>query len=119
MHTTVCRHCPLAFLSAKGGVWTYEREVLSLPVQTYRRYDSSRETLARKKLLSTFKVKAATEGRVALKPCVSLWAIPRHLTADTVSCKQLPTVATRATCLSKVDNSYFRANVSLLERSCE
>ena len=41
--------------------------------------------------------------------------IPRHLTADTVSCKQLPTVTTRATCLSKVESGYFRANVSLLE----
>jgi len=45
--------------------------------------------------------RAASERRVALKPCVSLWAIPRHLLADTVSCKQLPTVTTRATCLSK------------------
>ena len=42
----------------------------------------------------------------------------QHLTTDTVSCKQLPTVTTRATCLSKVESSYFRANVSLLESYC-
>jgi len=40
-------------------------------------------------------------------------AIPRHLTADTVSCEQPPTVTTRATRLSKVESSYLRANVSL------
>jgi len=31
-----------------------------------------------------------------------------------VSYKQLPTVTTHATCLSEVESSYFRANVSLL-----
>jgi len=74
-------------------------------------YDSSRETLARKELLSTLRESAASERRVALKPCVSLWALPRHLTADTVSCKQLLTVTTRATCVSKVESSYFRAHL--------
>ena len=46
---------------------------------------------------------AASERRVGLKPYVSLWAIPRHLTADTVSCKAASTVTTRATCLSQVE----------------
>jgi len=74
-------------------------------------YDSSRETLAREELLSTLRESAASGRRVALKPYVSLWALPRHLTADTVSCKQLLTVTTRATCVSKVESSYFRAHL--------
>ena len=64
-------------------------------------YDSSREALGREQPLSTFKGRAASERRVALQPCVSLWAVPRHLTADTVACKQLPTVTTRATRLRR------------------
>ena len=44
-------------------------------------YDSSRETLAREELRSTFKGRAASERRVALKQCVSLMdEIPRRLT---------------------------------------
>jgi len=61
--------------------------------------DSSRETWVQKELLSTFKGRAASERRVALKPCVSLMGeIPTHLIADTVSCTQLPTTCLRATC---------------------
>ena len=33
---------------------------------------------------------------------LAIWALPRHLSADTVSCKPLPTVTTCATCLSTV-----------------
>ena len=64
-----------------------------------------------------FQGRAANERRVGLKPCETLavWAIPRHLNADTVSSKQFRTVTTRATCLSTVESSYFRAKVSLLE----
>ena len=40
---------------------------------------------------------------------------PRHLTADTVSCKQLPTVTTRTKLLSKVESSYFSGQGYLLE----
>ena len=43
-----------------------------------------------------------------------LWAIPSHLTADTVSCKQLPASRLVPHASVKVESSYFRANVSLL-----
>jgi len=67
------------------------------------RHASNRDTLVHKWLLSALKGRAASERRVALKPCVSLMGeIPRHPTAYTVSCKQLSTVTARATCLSKV-----------------
>ena len=81
-------------------------------------YDSSRETWVQKAVCFRLsRVRAVSEQRVALKPCVSLMGeIPRHLTADTVSCKQLPTVTTRATCLSKWRVAYFRASVSLHAR---
>ena len=46
---------------------------------------------------------------------LAIWETPRHLTADMVSCKQLPTVTTRATCLNRVESSYSRAKLSLLE----
>ena len=54
--------------------------------------------------------------RVVLKPCVSLMGeIPSHLTAETVSCKQLLPASRLVPHASvKVESSYFRASVSLL-----
>jgi len=58
---------------------------------------------------------AASERRVALKPCVSrcMDELPSHLTADTVSCKQRPASRPVPHASVKVESSYFRANVSL------
>ena len=45
--------------------------------------------------------------------------VPRHLTADTVSCKQLPTVTTRTTRLSKVESCYaFGPTFLYLRHTC-
>jgi len=38
--------------------------------------------------LFTLKRSAASERRVAMEPNVSLWALPRHLTADTYGLEQ-------------------------------
>jgi len=75
-------------------------------------YDSSRETLARK--VATFSLSGKRSERAACRVeavRLAIWAIPRHLTADTVSCTQLPTVTTRATCLSRVERSCFRGSL--------
>ena len=66
-------------------------------------------------LLSTLKGRAASERRVALKPRVSLMGeIPSHLTADKVSCKQLPASRLVPHTSVKAESSYLRANVSPL-----
>ena len=61
-----------------------------------------------------FKGRASSERRAALKPCVSLWAIPRHLIADTVSCSIRPS---RLVPHASVESSYFCTTFLCLSQS--
>jgi len=98
------RHLPRCLVPP--GVWH-----LTLPAGSGTRfdlYDTSRETLARKYLLSTFKGRAASERRVALKPCVSLMGDTKPPDCRYgVSCKQLPASRLVPHASVKVESSYF------------
>ena len=64
----------------------------------------------------TFYFQGKSSKRVACRSeamRLAMGEIPSHLTADTVSCKQLPASRLVPHASAKVESSFFRANVSL------